>query len=88
MSQSDQVFRIQRERCLENGLRFWQTFGLEQRLPEDNVPAHVAGLLREILLADEDGLVEIACLAVFVGERGKISTGILVEFLAKLLDSR
>jgi len=45
-------------------------------------------LLRQELLADEDRLVEVADLPVFVGERREIPTGILVEFLAELVDAR
>jgi hypothetical protein len=47
----------------------------------------VAGLLWQVLLADEDRLVEVTRLPVLVGERSEISTRVLVEFLAELLDS-
>jgi O-succinylbenzoate synthase len=47
----------------------------------------VAGLLRQIFLTDEDGLLEIAGLPVFIRERREITSRILVEFLSEFVDS-
>jgi hypothetical protein len=51
------------------------------------VAAHVAGLLREILLADEYRLIEIARLSVLVRQRRKVPARIFFEFLTELVDS-
>jgi len=54
---------------------------------ELNVTAHVTRLLRQVFLADEDGLIEIARLPVLVGERGEVPTRVFVELPAELVDS-
>ena len=59
MAESDEVFRIERQRRLENGARFLTFAGLEERLSVDDVPAHMAGLLWQVLLADADRFLEI-----------------------------
>jgi hypothetical protein len=62
--------------------------GLEQRLAEDDVPAHVGGLLREERTAQRDRLLEIPGLAELVGERSEVALRVLVEFLLELFDPR
>src|SRR4051812_15358230 len=88
MAQRDEVLGIQCQRRLEDASGFVVPTRLEERLSVDDVAAHMPRLLRQELLADEDRLVEVADLPVFVGERREISTGILVEFLAELVDAR
>jgi len=48
----------------------------------------VPRLLGQELLTDENGLLEIADFAVFIGERREIPARILVEFLPELVDTR
>ena len=86
-AQGYQILGIQRQGCLENGARLWQTFGLEQRLAENDVAAHVPRLLGQILLADENGLLEVAHLPILVGQRSEVPPRILVEFLTELVDA-
>ena len=86
MAQRDEVFRIEREGALEDRARLRQVPGLVQRLAEDDVAAHVAGLLREELAAERDGLRQVARLPVLVGERGEVATRVLVELLPELVD--
>ena len=62
--------------------------GFEKSLSVHDVATHVSGLLRQKLLTDEDGLLEIADLPVFVRERREIPARILVEFLPELVDTR
>jgi len=73
MAQRDEVFRIERQRRLEHGARLVESTELEQCLAVDDVPAHVAGLLRQVFLADEDGLLEIKSAARDPGSRAKIA---------------
>jgi hypothetical protein len=52
------------------------------------VAAHVTRLLRQKLLANEDGLFEITEFPVFVCEGREIPARILVEFFPELVDTR
>ena len=83
----DEVFRVERECGFEHASRIVEPTAFVQRLPVDDVPAHVAGLLREELLADHDRLLEVAHLPELVGERGEIPPRILVELLLELVDA-
>jgi hypothetical protein len=56
-------------------------------LAKRDVTAHVTRLLRQVFLADEDSLFEIADLAIFVRERSEVPSRILVEFFSKLVNS-
>ena len=84
----DEVFGIERKGSFEHRAGFVVTAGFEQRLTVDDVPAHVSGLLRQKLLTDEDGLLEIAKLPVLIRERREVTAGILVEFFSELVNSR
>src|SRR6185436_19235846 len=55
--------------------------------PVHDVPAHVARLLREKLLTDEDRLVEVPELAVLVRQWREVPSRILVEFLPEFVDA-
>jgi hypothetical protein len=79
MTQRDQVFGIERERGLEHRLCLDERAVFKQRLPEDNVPTHVARLLGQVLSTQRDGLRQIARLAVFVRKRRKVATRVFVE---------
>jgi hypothetical protein len=85
--QGDQVFGIQRERGLEHSTRLVDATGFEQCLPVDDVPAHVTGLLRKELLADQNRLVEISTLTKLIGQGSEVAAGILVELLFELVDA-
>jgi hypothetical protein len=43
-------------------------------------------LLRQVLAAEGERTIELARLAVFVGERGEVASGVLVELLLQLVD--
>src|SRR4029079_16167481 len=87
MAQRNQVFRIEGKSCLKLCLGIGQPSHFVHRLSEQDVSAHVPGLLREVLLADEQRLVQIPSFTVFVREGRKVSTRILVEFLFQFVDS-
>src|SRR5262245_47681444 len=55
----NQVLWIERQCGLEDGAGLIEAGKLEEGLPVDDMAAHVPGLLGQILLADEDGLLEI-----------------------------
>jgi hypothetical protein len=88
VTQCDEVFGIERERGLEDAPCLIVPARLEERLAVHDVPTHVPGLLGQELLTDENGLLEIADFAVFIGERREIPARILVEFLPELVDTR
>ena len=83
--QCDEVLRVERERRLKNGLGLFNLPRLEERLPVDDMPAHVAGLLWQILPANRYGLLDVAGLAVLVGQRGEVPPRILLELLTQFL---
>jgi hypothetical protein len=85
--QRDQVFRIEGERRLEDAASFVEPAALVQRLAVDDMPAHVAGLLRQELLADQDGLVEISTLSKLVGQRSEVAARVFVELPFELVDA-
>src|SRR4051812_1561907 len=87
MPERDQILRIESERGLEDRARLIVTSSLEQRLTVNDVPAHVAGLLWQKLLTDEDRLVEVAELPVFIRQWREIPPRILVEFLPEFVDA-
>jgi hypothetical protein len=58
-----------------------------RRLPVDDVPAHVTGLLRQELLADQNRLFEVSTLSEFIGQGSEVAAGILVELLFELVDA-
>ena len=87
MTQRDEVLGIERERGLEHAARLVEAAALVQRLPVDDVPAHVSGLLRQELLADQDRLLEISSLSELIGQRSEVAAGILVELLFELVDA-
>ena len=85
--QRDEVLGVERQRGLEHAQRFVQATALEQRLAVDDVAAHVARLLREILLADQDRLFEVANFAELIRQRGEVAARIFVELLFELVDA-
>jgi hypothetical protein len=88
MSQHDHVFGIESKGELKHFACFLDSMRIVKRLPVHHVAAHVGRLLREVRPADGYCLLGITGLAVFVGERGKISPRILVKFLPQLVDPR
>src|SRR5689334_11123234 len=88
MAQGDEVLGIERQCRLEDAASLVVPSRFEKSLAIHDVAAHVARLLRQKLLADEDCLLEVPDFPVFVGERREISARILVEFLAELVDAR
>ena len=60
MPKRDQILRIECERRFENGTCFLMSPSLEQCLPVHDVPAHMAGLLREHIRWEESVLFERA----------------------------
>jgi len=87
MPQGNEVLGVERQRRPERGLGVVESADLEQRLRVHDVPAHMAGLLREVGLADKQRLIEIAYFAILICKRRKIPARILVEFLFQLVDS-
>ena len=87
VTQGDQVLGVERESGLEHAARLVEAATLVQRLAVDDVPAHVSGLLRQELLADQDRLFEVASLSEFVGQRSEVAAGILVELPFELVDA-
>ena len=87
MFQGDEVFRIERQRLLENRARFIETVGFEQGLTKDNVPAHVAGLLWQVFATNRDGLCQVTRLSIFVGEGREIPSRILLVLIAEFLNA-
>jgi hypothetical protein len=60
---------------------------LEQRLPEDDVPAHMSGLLRQIRPAQLNRLLEIPEFPILVRERREVPARVLVELLTQLVNT-
>jgi hypothetical protein len=50
------------------------------------VPIHVPRLLAEVLLAEGDGLIEIAVLAVFVGQGRKEAPRVFLVSLLQVIE--
>ena len=88
VAKRDQVFGVERECRLEHTSRFIVPAGFEKGLAVHDVAAHVSRLLRQKLLTDENGLLEIADFPIFVRERREIPARILVELFPELVDAR
>ena len=71
----------------ERGARLIESRQLEQRLSVNDVAAHVARLLRQVFLANDDGLLGVARLAILVRKRSEIPTRVLVKLLSEFVDS-
>jgi hypothetical protein len=87
VTERDQVFRVEGQRGLEHATRLVDSTGFVQRLPIYDVPAHVAGLLRQELLTDQNGLFEISTLSELVGQGSEVAAGILVKLPFELVDA-
>ena len=85
VTEGDEILRIEPQRRLEDRARLGHAARLVERLAVDNMPAHVPRLLREKLLADHDGLLDVPGLAKFVRQRREIATRVFVEFLLQLV---
>jgi hypothetical protein len=86
LPEGDHVLGIEVERRLEERAGLVTRARLVQRLAEHDLPAHVIGLLRQLLAADGDGAVEVPRPPVLVGERGEIAARVLFEFPLQLVD--
>jgi hypothetical protein len=84
--QGDHVLGVEVECGLEQRTGIVARARLVQRLAEHDLPAHVIGLLRQLLAADGDGAVEVPRPPVLVGERGEIAARVLFEFPLQLVD--
>src|SRR5688572_3136194 len=85
MPERDEVLGIERKGRFEDGSGFLDLSRLVQRLTIHDVPAHMAGLLRQVFPTDRDRLLDVARFAVFVRQRGEIPPRILLEFLAQFV---
>ena len=83
----DEILGIERQRRLEGrgGIRLASR--LEETLAVHDQPVHVAGRLREVFLAEQNGTVDEARLAVLVREGREVALGILVIPLAQFVDA-
>src|SRR5436305_8487103 len=88
MPKRDEVFGVEGEGGLEDAACLIVTTRLEESLTVHDVPTHVYRLLRKKFLADENRLLEITDFAVFIRERRKITTRILVKFFPELVNAR
>ena len=88
MAQGDEVLGIERERGLEDRLRLVGARRLEQGLPVHDMPAQVPRLLLEVHAAQIDGRVEVARLAILVGERREEPARVLLVAFLQLVNAR
>src|SRR4051812_27565055 len=87
MPEGDKVLGVEAECRLEDAAGLLKPPSFVKRLPVNDVPAHVTGLLRKELLADHDCLVDLTRLSKFVRQRREVASRILVELLLQLVDA-